>query len=47
MKKNYVKPEMQVYEFEQKTQLMVVSGGGPMSYIPTIPGQLTDDKHLA
>jgi hypothetical protein len=48
MKKEYMKPAMKVYEFEQKPQLLVGSGGGgEMNYIPTLPGQPTDDKHLA
>ena len=46
MKKEYMKPAMKVYEFEQKSQLLVGSGG-EMNYIPTIPCQPTDDKHLA
>ena len=43
MKKEYMKPAMKVYEFEQKSQLLVGSGG-EMNYIP---GQQPDDKHLA
>ena len=42
-KKQYVKPSMKVYEFEQRPQLLAGSGGD-MSYIP---GQQPDDKHLA
>ena len=41
-----MKPAMKVYEFEQKSQLLVGSGG-EMNYSPTLPGQPTDDKHLA
>ena len=36
-----------VYEFEQRPQLLVGSGGD-VNYIPGIPGQQPeDDKHLA
>lgn len=45
-KKEYVKPLMKVYEFEQKPQLLVGSGGD-INYIPGIPGQPDDEKHLA
>ncbi len=46
-KKQYVKPSMKVYEFEQRPQLLVGSGGD-VNYIPGIPGQQPEDeKHLA
>lgn len=45
MKKNYVKPSMKVYEFEQKPQLLV--GSYETGYVPTIPGMPEDKKHLA
>ena len=44
-KKNYVKPSMKVYEMEMSK--IICQSGGDMNYIPTIPGQPTDDKHLA
>ena len=45
MKKNYVKPSMEVYELNQPTQLLVGSGGG-MTYLP-YPDTVEDEKHLA
>ncbi len=45
-KKEYVKPLMKVYEIEQKPQLLVGSGGD-INYVPAIPGQPEDEKHLA
>ena len=43
-KKNYVKPSMKVYDMEPA---MIICGSGGMSYIPTVPGQPEDEKHLA
>lgn len=44
-KKKYVTPSMKVYEFEQRPQLLVGSGGGDISYAP---GLAADDmNHLA
>ena len=40
------KPSVKVYEIEQKPQLLVGSGGD-ISYVPAIPGQPDDEKHLA
>jgi hypothetical protein len=46
-KKKYVKPSMEVYVLNQPSKLLVGSGGGgDFNYIPTIPGQPQDDKHL-
>ena len=47
MKKNYVKPSMQVFEMKGKPQLLDGSPGGGMLYIPAIPGQPDDEKQLA
>ena len=46
MKKKYMKPSMKVYEIKQQSHLLV---GSPVDtgYVPTIPGQPADDKHLA
>ena len=46
MKKKYVKPSMEVYQLNKPTQLLV---GSPFDtgYLPTIPGQPEDEKHLA
>ena len=45
-KKKYVKPSMEVYELNQPTQLLVGSGGGGMTYLPS-PDSAEDEKHLA
>ena len=45
MKKKYVKPSMEVYDLPAPTMLQVGSGG--MNYLPTVPGQPEDEKHLA
>ena len=45
MEKKYVKPSMKVYDMEP-TKIICQSGGG-FNYIPTIPGQPDDEKHLA
>ena len=44
-KKKYVKPSLKVYPIENRRILC----GSPIDtgYVPTIPGQPTDDKHLA
>lgn len=46
-KKKYVKPSMEVYELNQPTKLLVNSDNWNLNYLPTIPGQPTDEKHLA
>jgi len=45
-KKKYVKPSTVVYQLNKPTQLLV---GSPFDsgYLPTIPGQHEDEKHLA
>ena len=43
-KKQYVKPSMKVYDMEPAK---IICDSGGMSYIPTIPGQQDDEKHLA
>lgn len=45
-KKKYMKPSMKVYKMEM-TRLICQSGNGEAGYIPTIPGQPTDEKQLA
>ena len=45
-KKKYVKPSMEVYVLNQPSKLLVGSGGD-FNYLPTIPGQPDDEKHLA
>ena len=48
-KKEYVKPSMEVYKMEM-TRLICQSSGsgnGEGGYLPTIPGQPEDEKHLA
>ena len=44
-KKKYVKPSMEVYKMEM-TRLIC---GSPFDsgYLPTVPGQHEDEKHLA
>ena len=44
-KKNYMKPSMKVYEIAQKPQILV--GSDQDWHLNYIPGQPTDDKHLA
>ena len=46
-KKKYVKPSMKVYEMEMSTIICQSPGGGGFNYIPAIPGQPDDEKHLA
>ena len=47
-KKNYVKPSMEVYKLKGMPQILVGSNwGGEGGYLPTIPGQPEDEKHLA
>lgn len=50
-KKKYLKPSMAVYDIKQPTRLLVGSydlGRIPQSpNIPTIPGAVEDEKHLA
>ena len=43
--KNYVKPSMKVFKMEMS--MIVCQSGGDFNYIPTIPGQPKDEKHLA
>lgn len=48
MKKEYVKPSMEVYQLNLPSKLLVGSGGGgDFAHIPTIPGMPEDEKHLA
>ena len=51
MKKNYIKPSMEVYELKDMPQMLVGSSipgyGGEGSYIPAIPGTPDDEKQLA
>ena len=50
MKKNYIKPSMEVYELKDMPQMLVGSipgYGGEGSYIPAIPGTPDDEKQLA
>ena len=50
MKKKYMKPSMKVYEIGMTK---IICGSDPnnypgnFNYIPTIPGQPDDEKHLA
>ncbi len=37
---------MEVYELKVRTQLLVGSANDPFGYLPTIPGQPDDGKHL-
>ena len=46
MKKNYVKPSMVIYPMESGS-ILCYSGNNEGSYLPTIPGQPEDEKHLA
>jgi hypothetical protein len=45
-KKKYEKPSMKVYEMEVP-KIICASDNQWGGYIPTIPGQPEDDKHLA
>lgn len=46
MKKEYVKPSMEVYNLEP-SRIICSSGNGEGGYLPTIPGQPDDEKKLA
>ena len=46
MKKNYIKPAMEVYDLPENQMILCYSNGG-LSQIPAIPGQPDDEKHLA
>lgn len=46
MKKKYMKPSMEVYDLPDRQMILCLSNG-ELGQVPTIPGQPTDDKHLA
>ena len=46
MKKNYVKPSMEVYDLPEPQMKLCYSSDG-LAQIPTIPGTPDDEKHLA
>lgn len=47
-KKNYVKPSMEVYKLKGMPQILVGSDWDKeIGYLPTLPGQPDDEKHLA
>ena len=45
-KKKYIKPAMLVYDLPDRQMILCYSNGG-LDYIPGIPGQQDDKKHLA